>query len=125
MPDPPVHRVPVAGKTTVEAKGKVNLSALQQVGVWGVVLVGCLGGVVILALVTRWMWIAPVPPSIPVGSDEKIIKLALDNYKILRDLAWEDTTRMLDAFVTKLLLPIFASFVGYVFGSQHGKKSDV
>ena len=66
---------------------------------------------------------APPAPVIPSGTDDKAAKLILENYKTLREAALDDTLRILDAFVMKLLFPLFTSFVGYVFGSQAHRES--
>ena len=96
-----------------EGSGRVALSPLQRVGVSGAVAVGCVGAAVLLFLLVRWVCIAPHPPVIPSGADANAAKLMLENYKSLREAALDDTIRILDAFVMKLLLPIFTSFVGF------------
>jgi len=106
-----------------ESSGKVELSPLQRVGVYGAVTVGCVGGAALVFLLGHWVWVAPHQPMIPVGADESTAKLLLANYNSLREAAQDDTLKLLDAFVTKLLLPIFTSFVGYIFGSQAAKET--
>jgi hypothetical protein len=100
-----------------EGSSKVALSHLQRVGLRGTVVVGCIGTAVICFLLVRWAWISPPVPVIPPGTDATIAKAMIENYKSLHDVALDATLRMFDSFVIKLLLPLFTSFVGYVFGS--------
>jgi hypothetical protein len=106
-----------------EGSSKVALSPLQRVGVYGAISVGSVGAAVLIVLLIRWVLIAPQIPVLPSGVDANAAKVMLENYKALREAALDDTLRILDAFVAKLLLPIFTSFVGYVFGSQVSKEA--
>ena len=92
-------------------------------GVSGAIAVGAVGAIILILLLARWLWIAPSVPVIPPGTDDKVSRLILENYQTLREAALEDTLRILDAFVMKLLFPLFTSFVGYVFGSQANRES--
>ena len=62
-------------------------------------------------------------PNIPPGMDEKQAAAILSRYKELHTINIDNTIKMIDAVVMKILLPVFTSFVGYVFGSQARSKS--
>jgi hypothetical protein len=110
------------GDILPEGSNKVAFSPLQRVGVYGTIAVGSVAGAILIFLLVRLVWIAPHPPIIPSGADDTAAKLMLENYKSLREAALDDTIRILDAFVVKILLPIFTSFVGYIFGSQVNRE---
>ena len=101
----------------------VELSPLQRVGVYGAVAVGCVGAALLLLLLARWAWLTPRPPVIPSSMESATAKSIIDNYNVLREAILDDTTRLVDATVVKLLLPIFTSFVGYIFGSHSRGES--
>ena len=127
MPNlPGTAAVPAGGEVksvVIPLDGNVTLSPLQRASLSGATAVGILGAAVIVSLLVRWWSTTPQPPIIPAGTAENTSKLILENYKTLRDAALDDTLKILDAFVVKILLPIFTSFVGYFFGSQaHGAK---
>jgi hypothetical protein len=97
---------------------RVELSPLQRVGVYGAVAVGCVGAALLFLLLGRWAWLTPRPPTLPSTLDTATAKSIIDNYNVLRGAILDDTTRLVDSIVVKLLLPIFTSFVGYIFGSH-------
>jgi hypothetical protein len=93
----------------------------------GLVLAGCVGGVaavVILALVGKWVFYAPKLPVIQPGADPAAVKATLENYKTLQQIALEPFTTLFDSIVVKVLLPVFTSILGYIFGSRSDKKSE-
>jgi hypothetical protein len=91
---------------------------LQRTGLTLAACVGTLSGVVILALIGRWMVYAPQVPVIPPGTDPATVKAILDNYKTLQQTALEPFTTLFDSIVVKVLLPVFTSILGYIFGSH-------
>ena len=91
---------------------------LQRTGLILAAFVGSLGGIVILALVAKWLLYAPSPPSIPAGTDPALVKAILDNYKSTLQIALEPFTTLFDSIVVKVLLPVFTSILGYIFGSR-------
>ena len=105
-----------------ERGGKVSLSPLQKVGVRGTLAVGAVGISVLLILLVRWIFLEPAVPSIPASFDEKQAAAILSRYKELQALSLDSTLRVIDAVVVKILLPVFTSFVGYVFGSEAGSR---
>jgi len=101
----------------------------------GLILAGFVGGVsavVILALVGKWITYAPPLPAllaIPPGSDPAAVKAILDNnkailenYKTLQQVSLEPLTTLFDSIVVKVLLPVFTSILGYIFGSRTDKN---
>jgi hypothetical protein len=87
----------------------------------GLILAGCVGvlaALVIFALVGKWMWSAPPQPMIPPGADAATVKAILDNYKALQQITLEPYTTLFDSIVVKVLLPVFTSILGYIFGSR-------
>ena len=106
-----------------EGSGRVALSPLQRVGLRGAIVVGCVGVAVITFLLARWAWISPSLPVMPPSVDAATAGGIIANYKSLRDAALEDTMRLFDSLVMQLLLPIFTSFVGYIFGSHARRES--
>jgi hypothetical protein len=58
------------------------------------------------------MLYVPPAPVIPAGADQNTIKLILENYRNLRQIALEPFTSLFDSVVVKVLLPIFTSILG-------------
>jgi|ERR1035438_3058009 hypothetical protein len=93
----------------------------------GLILAGCVGGVaavVILALVGKWIFYAPTLPVPQPGADPAAVKAMLENYKTLQQIALEPFTTLFDSIVVKVLLPVFTSILGYIFGSRTDKKNE-
>ena len=95
---------------------------LQRTGLILAGFVGATGAIVILALVGKWAFYAPPAPVIPPGSDPATVKALLDNYKTLQQIALEPFTTLFDSVVVKVLLPVFTSILGYIFGSQANRS---
>ncbi|HXJ44612.1 MAG TPA: hypothetical protein VNH18_35320 [Bryobacteraceae bacterium] len=106
-----------------EEGGRISLAPLQRVGVRGALSVGVVATAVLLILLVRWIWLEPAIPNVPAGMDEKQVAAIMSRYKELQSINIDNTIKMIDAVIMKILLPVFASFVGYVFGSQSGSKS--
>jgi hypothetical protein len=114
MPD----TITVTPETILSHAGEVGrLSKLQQVGVVGALVTGSLAALVLLVLLFRWMHLDPNPPSLVNLSDGEA-SAVIARYKELQGLELDSTGRMIDAIVVKILLPIFTSFVGFVFGTR-------
>jgi hypothetical protein len=64
----------------------------------------------------------PPTPVIPPGADAATVKTILENYKALQQIAMEPYTAFFEMIVVKVLLPIFASILGYIFGSRSDSK---
>jgi hypothetical protein len=93
----------------------------------GLILAGSVGGVsavVTLLLVGRWVFYAPPVPVLQPGADPATVKAMLENYKSLQQIALEPFTTLFDSIVVKVLLPVFTSILGYIFGSRAEKRSE-
>ncbi len=91
---------------------------LQRTGLILAAFVGATGAIVTLALVGKWVLYAPQVPIIPPTADQAGVKAILDNYKTLQQIALEPFTTMFDSIVVKVILPVFTSILGYIFGSR-------
>lgn len=91
---------------------------LQRTGLILAISVGSLGAVVILALLFGCLHSLPSPPVIPSNSNADAAKSILQNYSDLQKAALEPFTTLLDSIVVKILLPVFTSILGYIFGTQ-------
>ena len=89
---------------------------LQRTGLHLAAWVGATGAAVILALVTKWVFYAPTTPMIQPGTDPAAAQVILDNFKTLQQTALEPFTSLFDSVVVKVLLPIFTTILGYIFG---------
>lgn len=91
---------------------------LQRTGLVLAAGVGILAACVIAVVI--WKIFASVPPApiIPAGADPANVKMILENYKTLQQVKLEPYTTLLDSIVVKMLLPIFTSILGYIFGTR-------
>ncbi len=96
---------------------------LQRTGLLLAACVGTLATVVTILLVAKWMYSAPSMPVIASGTDPNATKAILDNYKTIQQLTLEPYTTLFDSIVVKVLLPVFTSILGYIFGSQSASRS--
>ncbi|MDQ6708681.1 MAG: hypothetical protein M3Z85_22210 [Acidobacteriota bacterium] len=88
---------------------------------------GALGAIVTLALLVKWISFVPSMPVIPVDMDRAKAQVVIENFKDLQHiaLALEPFSTIFDTVAVKVLLPIFTSILGYIFGSQAlAKRSD-
>ncbi|HWF09119.1 MAG TPA: hypothetical protein VG297_11690 [Bryobacteraceae bacterium] len=91
---------------------------LQRTGLTLAAYVGALAGIVVIALVAKWMFYAPALPTIPSDTDPAATKIILENYKTLQQATLEPFTSLFDSIVVKVLLPVFTSILGYIFGTR-------
>ena len=106
------------------AKEQVRLGTfLQRSGLALAFSVGSLATVVTLALIIKWICYAPAIPQIAVDMDREKARLVVENYKQLQVIVLEPFTTLFDSIVVKVLLPIFTSILGYIFGSQNGTEA--
>ena len=95
---------------------------LQRTGLVLAASVGATGAIVTLALVVKWVCYAPALPVIQPGADVATTKAALDNFKTLQQVALEPLTTLFDSIVVTVILPVFTSILGYIFGSKANEK---
>jgi hypothetical protein len=97
---------------------------LQRTGLLLAGFVGGISAIVILALIGKWIFYAPKLPAIPSNADQATVKAMLDNYRALQQIALEPFTTLFDSIVVKVLLPVFTSILGYIFGSRGSDKTE-
>ena len=77
---------------------------------------------VILILLVAWVVSAPRMPVIPGDLDAEKAKAIIENYRQLQQASIQPLLSVFDSVVVKVLLPVFTSILGYIFGSQHAKS---
>jgi hypothetical protein len=97
---------------------------LQKTGLLLAASVGTLATIVTVALVIKWIFYAPAIPVIPADLDHEKARVLIENYKQLQQVTLEPFTTLFDSIVVKVLLPVFTSILGYIFGSQISKQSE-
>jgi hypothetical protein len=95
---------------------------LQRTGLQLAGCVGAIASIVIVTLLIKWVRNSPPVPVIPASGDPTVTKAILDNYKLLQQIVLEPYTTLFDSIVVKVLLPIFTSILGYIFGSRTSKN---
>jgi uncharacterized YccA/Bax inhibitor family protein len=95
---------------------------LQRTGLILAGFVGAAGAIVTFALVGKWVFYAPAVPVIQPGADPGVVKAIIENYRTLQQIALEPFTSLFDSIVVKVLLPVFTTILGYIFGSQSKKN---
>jgi hypothetical protein len=103
-----------------------KLGALPRVGYKLALMVGSLIGVVTLLVVIQWWRSAPwtgVPPNFSnIKPDEA--KALVENLKLLSDTSVDRSMKIFDDIVGRVLLPVFTSILGYIFGTRGGGSSN-
>ena len=80
--------------------------------------VGGLAVVVTLLIVYKWMAMVPVPPDLGVTLSKEQVGVVTDGYKALHEQAFDAASKLFDSIITKALLPVFTSILGYIFGAR-------
>jgi len=97
---------------------------LQRTGLYLAAGVGATGVIVISALLAKWVLYAPQIPTIPSSADPAAAKTILENFRATQQAALEPFTSLFDSVVVKVLLPVFTSILGYIFGSKTSKTEE-
>jgi hypothetical protein len=121
MPDEQI----VSPREILEAAGAekpVKGTFLQRTGFVLAGSVGALAFIVTMALLGKWIFSAPAAPAIPAGADAATVKAILENYRTLQQISIEPYAALFEMIVVKVLLPIFTSILGYIFGSRANGK---
>ncbi len=81
--------------------------------------VGALGALITIVIVGRWIWMSWCYscPSLSSLTPEQA-STAISNYKAVQEQAVQSAKDMFDAVVVKVLLPVFTSILGYIFGAR-------
>jgi hypothetical protein len=122
MPDP----VTVSADDVLRAGGAEQPvkegTFLQRTGLLLAGDVGTLASLVIIGLVVKWIFYAPSVPVMPPDIDQEKARVIIENYKQLQQATLEPFTSLFESVVVKVLLPIFTSILGYIFGSRNGRS---
>ncbi len=108
--------IPVPGSE--KDVGLKGLTPIQQAGMLLAIFVGSMISVVLLSTLVYWFVTSPKVP-FSIGSDNAS---ALDTFKVLNEISLERFIKLFDLVVSKTLLPVFATIIGYVLGTQSQKK---
>ena len=54
--------------------------------------------------------------------DPEKAKVVIENYKQIQQASLQPLLSIFDSVVVKVLLPVFTSILGYIFGSQHARS---
>jgi hypothetical protein len=106
-----------AGKVVGELK---KLEPVQLAGLLLALGVGSVIAVVTGFVLVKWIWTSPwtgVPPNLSNMTPDQA-KALVENIKSLSDVASTRCLTIFDAIVTKALLPVFTSILGYIFGTR-------
>jgi hypothetical protein len=95
---------------------------LQRTGLVLATAVGALGSIVILVLLLAFVISTPRGPLLPNDIDPEKAKAVIENYKQLQEASLQPLLSLFDSVVVKVLLPVFTSILGYIFGSQQAKS---
>lgn len=82
--------------------------------------VGSLAIVVTLLIVYKWMTMSPAPPNLGFTLNSDQLKALTDANQALHNQAYDAASKLFDSVVTKALLPVFTSILGYIFGAKGG-----
>jgi hypothetical protein len=95
---------------------------LQRTGLVLATSVGALASLVTLGLILAWIIFAPRVPAMPNDIDPGKAKVIIENYKELQQASLQPLLSIFDSVIVKVLLPVFTSILGYIFGSQHARS---
>ena len=122
MPEPEV----VSADAVLRAAGAEHPvkggTFLQRTGLLLATADGALATVVTIVLVVKWSCYAPSIPAIPNDLDHDKARALIENYKLLQQTALEPFVTLFDSVVVKVLLPVFTSILGYIFGTQNSQR---
>jgi len=93
-------------------------SFTQRAGLKLAAGVGALAIVVTLLIVYKWMSMAPLSPDIGLTLTKDQISALIDANKALHEHALDSASKLFDAIIAKVLLPVFTSILGYIFGAR-------
>jgi hypothetical protein len=90
-----------------------KLSDRERVAVWFAWVL--LGLICVICATLLWEHHHVAMPQAGSAADQKT---AIENYKALTDLIDERTEKFFDLFVTKALLPVFTTLIGFLLGRR-------
>ena len=107
------------------ASGKVEEGTYtQRAGMRLAKWVGILGSAVTLLILAKWIWMTwcIACTDIPASTSTEQADMLVKNYKALQEQAFDSASKMFDTVVVKVLLPVFTSILGYIFGARHASE---
>ncbi len=116
-------RTPLSGGIEIPTvkTGDITIVPPTFLEKWGVVLVACTGGWILLVasvLLAYFLWKAPTLPLASQSPEQ--LKDAANSYRVISE-QWRDSlTYIFDLLVTKTTLPIVTLLLGYLFGRSKG-----
>jgi hypothetical protein len=87
----------------------IPLSGREKVAVW--FATALLALIVFLCISLLWQWHVPMPAAGASGG-------AIESYKALTELVDERTGKFFDLTITKTLLPVFTTLIGFLLGRR-------
>jgi hypothetical protein len=87
------------------------LTSREKVATWFASII--LAVIVIISAALFFAWYLPAPSG-SAATD----KAAIDQYKALSDILSERAVKIFDLVITKALLPLFATLIGFILGKQ-------
>ena len=107
----------VSADEILESTGSVHeRTFLQRTGLKLAAFVGAVGAFVIVWIVVSAIITVPRAPAIPPDMDQAKAKAIIDNYRELQQAALQPLATWFDVIVVKVLLPVFTSILGFIFG---------
>jgi len=122
--------VTVSGEDVLKSGGSakdkaVTLGTFTQVaGLRLAAGVGALAAVVTLALIAHALWTLPPAPQLSSQMTKEQLDALISAQKQSYDLVLNATTGLFEAVIVKVLLPVFTSILGYIFGAQISRGRD-
>lgn len=102
----------------------VDLTPIQKAGMNLIIWVGSAILLVIIALLVDWFINAPHLLPLLSTQQSNSAALEIDTYKQLGDLAIDRFSKIFDLVISKALLPVFTTILGYLFGARTESKED-
>ena len=120
---------PISAEELLKQTGLQRSDAVRNlepvVQKWAMKLAYVVGAAILaVTLFILYQWRAQTP-GLPTtaGLTADQLKVALDGYRELSGAALDSATKVFDLVVVKAFLPVFASILGYIFGTLRSEKS--
>jgi hypothetical protein len=89
------------------------LTSREKVATWfaGIILTVIIG----ISLALFWTWYLPAPSVTGASAADQA---TITQYKALSDIVSDRAVKLFDLVITKALLPLFATLIGFILGKQ-------